>query len=384
MANKNDRQRGGLARLDELDDYKVADGEPDVRGWDVVASDGRKIGEVKHLIADTAQMRVRYLEVELDRDLRAGGASGDDRNALIPIGAVRLNDDKDDVIVDSLSSVEFGSFPAYSSTGTFDRDYESSVASRFTGGAGSARSTTGTAAGATTGGADRDDFYDNDRFDDSRYQRGVEARRLTLSEEQLQVGKRQVERGRVRIYSHTTETPIEEHVRLREEHVRVERRPVNEELRDPSLLEQRDQVIEVEETAEEAVVAKRARVVEEVVVRKEAEEREETVRDVVRRTDVEVEQVAGGAARQPRFDEYDAEFHQHYNSALKDRGLSYEQCAPAYRLGAELTQDERNRQRDWPQVEPEARRRWEEQHPGTWNKVSDAARYSWDRLTGHA
>jgi uncharacterized protein (TIGR02271 family) len=232
MANKHDRQRGGLSRLDELDDYKVADGEPDVRGWDVVASDGRKIGEVKHLIADTAQMRVRYLEVELDRDLRPAGASGDDRNALIPIGAVRLNDDKDDVVVDSLSSVEFGSFPAYSSTRSFDRDYESSVASRFAGGTGSARSTAagtaaGAAAGAAAGGTDRDDFYDDARFDDSRYQRGIEARRLTLSEEQLAVSKRQREGGEVEVRKTVETEHVSESVPVTREEVRVERRPLS-------------------------------------------------------------------------------------------------------------------------------------------------------------
>ena len=283
MANKNDRQRGGLARLDELDDYKVADGEPDVRGWDVVASDGRKIGEVKHLIADTAQMRVRYLEVELDRDLRAGGASGDDRNALIPIGAVRLNDDKDDVIVDSLSSVEFGSFPAYSSTGTFDRDYESSVASRFTGGAGSARSTTGTAAGATTGGADRDDFYDNDRFDDSRYQRGVEARRLTLSEEQLQVGKRQREAGEVEVRKTVETEHVSESVPVTREEVRVERRPLSAGDVDTTNATIGEDEIRVPLMEEEVVVEKRVVPTEEVVIRKEAVTEDRNVEADVRR-----------------------------------------------------------------------------------------------------
>ena len=206
--------------------------------------------------------------------------------------------------------------------------------------------------------------------------------RVPVVEEQLQVGKRQVQRGGVRIHTHTTERPIEERVTLREERVHVERRPVGQDVDDPSLLDRDDEVIEVQETSEEAVVAKRARVVEEVVVAKESQEREEVVRDVVRRKDVEVEQVGG--ARGARFDEYDEDFHRHYNQALASRGLSYEQCAPAYRLGAELTEDEQNRRRKWQEVEPEARRRWEEHNPGTWTQVRDATRYSWDRLTGNA
>lgn len=49
--------------------YKVADGDPDVRGWEVIGSDGRRIGEVDDLLVDTAAMKVRYLEVRLDRHL---------------------------------------------------------------------------------------------------------------------------------------------------------------------------------------------------------------------------------------------------------------------------------------------------------------------------
>ncbi|HEU0052581.1 MAG TPA: PRC-barrel domain-containing protein, partial [Longimicrobium sp.] len=73
--------------LNRLDDFKVADGDPDVRGWDVVAADGRKIGEVDELLIDTGAMKVRYLDVEVDRGMIAGG---DDRHVLIPIGYARL------------------------------------------------------------------------------------------------------------------------------------------------------------------------------------------------------------------------------------------------------------------------------------------------------
>ena len=55
-----------LARLDDLDDVRIAEGDPDPRGWDVLAADGRAVGRVDTLIADTAAMKVRYLDVELD------------------------------------------------------------------------------------------------------------------------------------------------------------------------------------------------------------------------------------------------------------------------------------------------------------------------------
>lgn len=110
--------------------------------------------------------------------------------------------------------------------------------------------------------------------------------------EKLQVGKRSVERGGVRVHTYMTEVPVEEQVRLRDEQVRVERRPVNRPATEADLAAaSREGVIEITETDEEAVVAKSARVVEEVVVGKDTQERVETVRDTVRRTDVEVEEI---------------------------------------------------------------------------------------------
>jgi uncharacterized protein (TIGR02271 family) len=115
---------------------------------------------------------------------------------------------------------------------------------------------------------------------------GAEA--IPIVEERLRVGKRDVGRGRVRVRSYVVETPVEEQVALRQERVGVERRPVDRPVTDADRQFQ-ERTIEATETAEEAVVSKEARVTEEVVVRKEAEERTETVRDTVRRTEVEVE-----------------------------------------------------------------------------------------------
>lgn len=114
---------------------------------------------------------------------------------------------------------------------------------------------------------------------------------IPIVEEQLQIGKRAVERGGVRVYSRVEERPVEEQVRLREEEVHVERHPVNREVTDADRAAFKEGVIEITETDEEAVVAKQARVVEEVVVGKEVSERTETVRDTVRRTDVNVEEI---------------------------------------------------------------------------------------------
>ena len=112
---------------------------------------------------------------------------------------------------------------------------------------------------------------------------------LPVTQEELVVGKRQVNHGGVRVYSEVSETPVEENVQLREEHVQVERRPVDRpvEAGDEAF---QDRSIELTEMAEEPVVSKRSRVTEEVRVGKQATTRGETVRDKVRKTDVRVEQ----------------------------------------------------------------------------------------------
>jgi uncharacterized protein (TIGR02271 family) len=121
---------------------------------------------------------------------------------------------------------------------------------------------------------------------------------IRLAEEQLNVGKRLVQAGTTRIRRFVVEKPVEAQVTLHEEHAEVLRRAVS----DPSFvkdIEWGDQTIEVQETAEEAVVSKTARVVEEVDIRKVASERVETVHDTVRRQQVEVERAAGQITKTP-------------------------------------------------------------------------------------
>lgn len=119
----------------------------------------------------------------------------------------------------------------------------------------------------------------------------VVAERTTVPviQEELEVGKRVIERGGVRVHSHVEEMPVEEVVRLREEHIEVERHTVDRPVTASETFQ--EVTIEMTETAEQPVVAKQARVVEEVVVGKTAEVREETIEDTVRRQDVEVEQL---------------------------------------------------------------------------------------------
>lgn len=118
---------------------------------------------------------------------------------------------------------------------------------------------------------------------------GTETEAIPIVEEDIRVGKRRVERGGVRVRTYILERPFEQDVTLREERVEVERRPVDRPVDTLPPDAFRERTIEVTASGEEAVVQKDARVVEEVAVRKEAEERTETIRDTVRKTEVEVE-----------------------------------------------------------------------------------------------
>jgi uncharacterized protein (TIGR02271 family) len=111
---------------------------------------------------------------------------------------------------------------------------------------------------------------------------------IPISEEQLTIGKRLVNRGTTRIRRFVVETPVEENVTLHSERVSIDRRPASAGARGDDA-DFTDRTIEVTETDEEAAVGKTARVKEEVVVHREATDRVETVRDTVRRQDVEIE-----------------------------------------------------------------------------------------------
>ena len=110
---------------------------------------------------------------------------------------------------------------------------------------------------------------------------------IPVVEEQLRVGKRDVNLGRVRVRSYVVEEPVSEAVNLREDRVIVERRPVDRAISGTETFT--DRVIEAEEHVEEAVISTEARVKEEIALRRESEERTETVSDTVRHTEVEVE-----------------------------------------------------------------------------------------------
>lgn len=103
--------RSEYARLSAMEEYRVASADADPRGWTVVAGDGKKIGEVKELIVDTASMSARYLDCDIDE--KALDLEPVDRHVLIPVRRARLDGDHRKVIVDGVFSTDVHRYPVY-------------------------------------------------------------------------------------------------------------------------------------------------------------------------------------------------------------------------------------------------------------------------------
>jgi sporulation protein YlmC with PRC-barrel domain len=131
-----------IAPLGDFDDREVAAEDSDVRGWDVIAADGERMGVVDELLIDTGTGRVRYLEVDLEDDLveaatRNAGASagkaqapsqkierqigtpaafddeGGARHVLLPIARIRIDKGVEQVFLEGMGSREAAALPEY-------------------------------------------------------------------------------------------------------------------------------------------------------------------------------------------------------------------------------------------------------------------------------
>ena len=306
-------------RLQELggSDFEIVDNQPNIKGWTVKNAQGQTVGEVDELIFDVQSRKVRYMVVDLESSV----LDLESRDVLVPIGLAELHEDDDDVILPNITVDQLRALPAYEK-GRLDRDTETSVRSVF-GGVGGAIGAAGAAiAGAAhqvgdalTPDNDRDEFYEHDHFNENNLTRSRTPRTdadynapvtnnnlnegdtsIPIIEENLQVGKQEVETGGARITSRIVEQPVEENIHLREEHVQVERNPVNRPVTDADLTNFREGEIELTEHAEVPVVNKEARVVEEISLEKEVTERDEVVRDTVRKTEVDIDNLSNDAS----------------------------------------------------------------------------------------
>lgn len=205
---------------------------------------------------------------------------------------------------------------------------------------------------------------------------------LPVIQEELDVGKREVDLGTVRVFSRTETRPVEEQVQLREERAEIERRPIDRPVTDADLKAFEGGSIEIQETAERAVVSKTARVVEEVVVGKQANTRTETVSDQVKNTVVEVDR---DEASTEMASQGSPDYRTHYQANMASMGGTYEDYQPAYEYGSKMRSDPRYATRSWTDVELDAQSDWGSRNTNggsTWEKSKEAIKHGWESMTG--
>jgi len=253
-----------LMPLSRMSDFKVSDNDQDIRGWKVVARDGDTIGKVDELLIDTTAQRVRYLGVDLDRSLLSGQSHSG--KVLIPIESVRL-DRHDRVLLNSVGSSEIMTLPTYD-------------ASMF-----------GANTGINTSNTLRQDQNIGNRLDTEHEER------LTLSEEELAVGKRRVASGEVEVGKRVETQHVRETVPVMREEVTIERRPATG-MGTAATIEEGE--IRVPLAHEEVIVEKRVVPKEELVIKKHQVQGEQVVEDEVRRERVEVNRTGDVNLREDR------------------------------------------------------------------------------------
>ncbi|HEX9950336.1 MAG TPA: YsnF/AvaK domain-containing protein [Rubricoccaceae bacterium] len=209
----------------------------------------------------------------------------------------------------------------------------------------------------------------------SRYA-GQNQQRLQEIQESLQVGKREVVRGAVRVSTRVESENVQEQITLREESVRVDRTAVDRELT-PAEADAafQDKTIEVVAHAEEPVVAKTAHVTGEVVVGLEATERQETVGGTVRSTHVEVDETGASSGMAGGMDD-----EAHFQSTYGTSGRSFAQMQPAYAYGRSARSTYTG---DFDTHEASMRSDYESRYgnsgDGAWDNVKDAVRHGFTR-----
>jgi uncharacterized protein (TIGR02271 family) len=207
---------------------------------------------------------------------------------------------------------------------------------------------------------------------------------IPVVQEEIEIRKRQVDLGTVRIVSRIVETPVTEDVTLREEHATIERRPVNRVASEADFAIMQNQTVVVEQMEEQAIVTKTAHVVEEVVVGTVATDTPETVSETVRSTVVDVDRI-GQVDATIAPEAYESAYQKHFQKSYAPQGLSYDTFQPAYRHGTTMATDPRYSGRGWSSIEPAARSDWEVSHPGVhWERYKGAVAHGWNLAHGNA
>jgi len=234
----NDR----LVPLESLPDFHVAEGYTDIRGFDAYTSDGRQVGNVRHLLVDPDARRVAAVTLNA-----SGAGSGE---VEVPIEDVEIDTPTRRVMIAGTHAGLGG--------------YDAAAA-----GAGAV----GTAAGAA---------------DLGRRDTGVAGeQRITLAEEELELQKRRVSAGAVEVEKHVETEHVRESVPVMREEVTVERHAITDPTVNPNATFEGGE-IRVPLTQEEVVVEKRTVAAEELLLHKHQVQETETVEADLRRERAEV------------------------------------------------------------------------------------------------
>ncbi len=108
-------------------DFEIADGEPDIRGWDVKDRDGKKVGEVDELIFDVEARKVRYMVVDTNNN----DYTIETKHILIPIGLGELHTSDNDVYLNGVSAEQVKGYPEYNNDDDITREHETLVRNLF-------------------------------------------------------------------------------------------------------------------------------------------------------------------------------------------------------------------------------------------------------------
>jgi stress response protein YsnF len=237
--------------LSRLQSWKLDHKEEDVRGWAVQAPDGQPLGTVNDLVIDTDTKRVHQIVLRDGKRLPAHDLLVGNRVLVLEQGIVRR---------------PAGTKTELTATKTTVRD-EPVIATE--------RPPARLAAAVP----DIADLV------------------VPIVDEEVEIGKRRVDTGSVHVETHVVSAPIDRDVSLREEHVKVERRRVDQPIAITDAEARfHDAIVEVTGKSEVPVVEKRAHVVEEIVINKQADEREVALRDTVRHTAADVTELPAAPA----------------------------------------------------------------------------------------
>jgi uncharacterized protein (TIGR02271 family) len=263
------------------EDFEVADGYPDVRGWDVHDAAGRSIGYVYDLLVDVEAMSVRYLDVELDP-----GYGGDDadRRVLIPLESVNLDGGDEEILLHGIDAADVHTLVPYARRGVpRTADVTPSVEREV-----AVTPAVGLAdVGVPASPAEREPRHElpNDR--EFRMESDREAR-LTVAAEELLVGKRQIEAGAVDVRKTVETERVTRTVPVERDDVEIERRAVlpGEVI---AGVETRGDEIRIPVMVEEVVVEKRLVAKEVVIIRKRRVTEQRTIETEVRREKIHID-----------------------------------------------------------------------------------------------